>query len=290
MLYGKIQIFLLILQRNNNYWFIEILKATHTTHEPFKMSMNAKIIAVANHKGGCCKTTSVGSLGAALAKKGYRVLLVDLDAQQNLTFTVTHTDYTGQSIYHSLVKGDDLPVINIAKLGLDIVPAGLELARAEIDLATKIARERMLKLHLDKIRGEYDYILLDCPPSLGIITTNALVAADQLFIPLTAEALPYKGLNMLEEVVGEIKRLVNPNLEIAGVFFTRYSNRKLNKEVVKNISERFGDIVFQTKIRENITLAEMPLSGGSIFDYDDSCNGAKDYMALAEEVIARNNK
>lgn len=249
--------------------------------------METKIIAIANHKGGVGKTTSVGSLGAALAKKGFKVLVVDLDAQQNLTFTLTHTDYMGASVYHTLVNGAELPIIHIDKLNLDLVPAGLELARAEMDLATKIARERILKLYLDPIKEKYDFIILDCPPSLGIITTNALVAADDLYIPLTAEALPYKGLNMLEDVVSEIKRLVNPGLKIAGVFFTRYGNRKLNKEVVRIISDRFGDSVFNTKIRENITVAEMPLNGGSIFDYDEDCNGAKDYMSLAEEMIAK---
>ena len=122
---------------------------------------------------------------------------------------------------------------------------------------------------------------------MGIVTTNALVAADEIYIPLTAEALPLKGLAMLDDVIAEVKRRVNPKLELGGVFFTRYNNRKLNKEVVSMIEQRYGDKVFSTKIRENITLAEMPLTGDSIFEYDSNSNGAKDYMALAKEVIKR---
>ena len=154
-------------------------------------------------------------------------------------------------------------------------------------MATRIAREGILRDLLAKYANGYDYILIDCPPSLGIVTTNALVASNYLLIPLTAEALPFKGLSMLEEVVGEVKRRVNPNLEIGGVFFTRYFNRNLNKEIVNVIIQKFGDLVFSTKIRENISLAEMPLSGVSIFNYDPKSNGASDYRDLAKEIISR---
>lgn len=171
-----------------------------------------------------------------------------------------------------------------------MVPASLELARAEIDMATKIAREGILKSLLSDHIDNYDYIIIDCPPSLGIVTTNALVASDRLYIPLTAEALPMKGLAMLDDVVSEVRRRVNPSLELGDVFFTRFNNRNLNKEVVKMIESRYADKVFKTKIRENITLAEMPLSGQSIFEYDLKSNGAVDYMALTEEIIAREDK
>lgn len=157
-------------------------------------------------------------------------------------------------------------------------------------MATKIAREGILKSLLEDYRDKYDYVLIDCPPSLGIVTTNALVASDRLYIPLTAEALPMKGLAMLDDVVGEVRRRVNPSLELGGVFFTRFNNRNLNKEVVKMIEGRYGDKVFNTKIRENIALAEMPLSGQSIFEYDPKSNGAVDYMELAKEIIAKEEK
>lgn len=249
--------------------------------------MKAKTIAIANHKGGVGKTTSVASIGAGLAIKGKKVLLVDLDAQQNLSYTLTHVEDPETSVYDALVKDAELPIVNVYE-NVDLVPASLDLARAEIDMSTKIAREGILKSLLEEHLNKYDYIIIDCPPSLGIITTNALVAADEIFIPLTAEALPLKGLTMLDNVVSEIRKRVNPNLRLGAVFFTRFNNRKLNKEVVNLINQRYGDKVLDTKIRENITLAEMPLSGKSIFEYEKRSNGAKDYLALCDEILERN--
>ena len=251
--------------------------------------MKAKVITVANQKGGVGKTSSTASIGDALAILGKRVLLIDLDAQQNLTFMITHNEEPESSIYDTLVNNAPLPIINVRQ-NLDIVPASLELARAEIDMASKIAREGILKSALEPHLGNYDYILLDCSPSLGIVVTNALVASDRLYTPLTAEALPMKGLAMLDDVVAEIHSRVNPHLELGGVFFTRFNNRNLNKEVVKMIEAKYGEKVFKTKIRENIAIAEMPLSGQSIYEYSPKSNGAIDYMALAEEIVAREER
>jgi chromosome partitioning protein len=248
--------------------------------------MDTKIITIANWKGGVGKSSSAASIGAALAMKDRRVLLIDLDAQQNLSFMMGHNEDPDVSIYDALVKDAPLPIVKI-KENLDLVPASVELARAEIDLATKIAREGILKSLLENCIGKYNYILLDCPPLLGIVTTNALVASDKLYMPLTAEALPVKGLTMLDDVVSEVKKRINHKLELGGVFFTRYNNRKLNREEVSMIEQRYGDKVFKTKIRENIAIAEMPLTGESIFEYAPKSNGAVDYMALTEEIIAR---
>jgi chromosome partitioning protein len=251
--------------------------------------MDTTVITIANWKGGVGKSSSAASIGAALAMKGRRVLLIDLDAQQNLSFMMGHNEDPEVSIYDALVKDAPLPIVKI-KENLDLVPASVELARAEIDLATKIAREGILKSLLEDYIGKYNYILLDCPPLLGIVTTNALVASDKLYMPLTAEALPVKGLTMLDDVVSEVKKRINHKLELGGVFFTRFNNRKLNREVVSMIEQRYGDKVFKTKIRENIAIAEMPLTGESIFEYAPKSNGAVDYMALTEEIIAREEK
>lgn len=247
-----------------------------------------RVIAFANHKGGVGKTTSVANIGAALAAKGHNTLLIDMDAQQNLTFSFLSEqgEDVEVSLYDALMGRKPLPITNI-KPGLDLVPASIDLAMAETELAAQLSREFILKDLLESVTDRYDYILIDCPPSLGLITYNALTAATDLYIPLTAEALPLKGLNMLEEVVNLISRRLNPALAVSGVFFTRYSNRRLNAAVVANIEQRYGEKVFKTKIRENIALAEAPLEGKDIFSYAPGCNGAADYKQLTEEILAR---
>ena len=247
----------------------------------------SKVIAIANHKGGVGKTTSVASIGLGLSLKGYKVLLLDLDAQANLTsFFLQETEAERATIYDSLIAGKPLPVSEVGK-NLYLVPSGLEMARAEGDLNGKIARERLLNLLLEPVKDEYDYILIDCPPSLGIVTTNAFVASTDIYVPLTAEALPLKGMRMLEEYIGAI-RVIRKDLRITGVFITRYNNRNLNNVVDSQIKKAYEGVVFETKVRENISLAEVPLCGGNIFEYAPTSNGANDYRILTEEIIARN--
>ena len=250
----------------------------------------AHIIAFANHKGGVGKTTSVANIGAALNQKGNKVLLVDLDAQQNLTSCFLPDEKVEAlevSIYEALVGKAPLPVIPLRD-GLSIVPSGIELARAEIDLSQKLAREQLLKRLLQPIAEDYDFILLDCPPSLGVITTNALTAAEALYIPLTAEALPLKGLRMLEAVVEEVRESISPTLSLSGVFVTRYNTRKsLNNMVLETIADKYGSVVFNTKIRENVAIAEAPLMQQPICEYAPKSKGAEDYEALTEEILSR---
>ena len=248
----------------------------------------ARIIAVANHKGGVGKTTSVANIGAALALMGKRTLLIDLDAQQNLTFCLMGNDgeEVEVSVYDSLLGKAPLPVVNIKK-NLDLIPSSIDLARAELDLNTRLSREYIPKNLLKEVADKYDYILLDCPPSLGVITYNAFAAANDLFIALTAEALPLKGLTMLEDLVAQTQEFLNRELTISGVIITRYNNRKLNSAVVEDIAQRYGNRLFKTKVRENISVAEAPLEGKDIFEYAPDSNGAKDYRQVAEEIVER---
>lgn len=246
----------------------------------------AKIIAIVNHKGGVGKTTTTVNLGAALALQGKRVLLVDMDSQQNLTTSLMREEDVTESIYDSLMKGSALPVVRIAER-LDLCPSELALAAAELHLQARIGRERLLKKLLDVVKNSYDFIMIDCPPSLGLFTLNALVAATDVFLPLTGETLPLRGILMLEETLNDVIQNANSDLQISGVVIQRFNNRKLNNEVIEAIRIKFGATVFNTKIRECIALAEAPATHCSIFDYDNKSNGARDYMDLASEVIGR---
>lgn len=243
-----------------------------------------KVIAVANHKGGVAKTTSVACLGAILSDMGKKVLMVDLDAQANLTgsFLVQEPEFT---IYSALKGESEPPVLNLRE-NLDLVPASLELAGVELELSGRMSREFILRDILEPISGKYDFILLDCPPSLGLVTINALTASDALFIPLTAEALPTKGLTMLLDILGMVQKRLNKDLALGGIIITRWERSNLSAMVEETLRASFGDIVFKTKIRKNISLAEAPLNSKDILEYAPTSNGAKDYRALAEEVIA----
>lgn len=246
-----------------------------------------RVIAIANHKGGVGKTTTVSNLGAALALRGKRVLLIDLDPQRNLTDSLT-TEESETTIYDAMIDECPLPVLSIGE-NLDLCPSEVYLARAESELSTEIGKETILKRLLAPVLDRYDYILLDTPPSLGLLTINALASATDLYLTLTAEALPLRGLDMLNEIVSEVKRTINPEIDIKGVIITRYQSRRLNKDIVENISSRYGDSLFKTRIRENISIAESPLSRSSIFAYEPKSRGAQDYLSLADEVIAREN-
>ena len=245
----------------------------------------SKIIAFANHKGGVSKTTSVANIGAILAQKGKRVLLIDLDAQANLT------DYylkerPEESIYNSLVDETPLPISQIGER-LFLVPSSLEMVGLETKIADNIDRAELLQILIEPIEGDYDYILMDCPPSLGIITLNALIAATDLYISLTAETIPVKGLKMLTDAMAKVQKRKNPSLKLSGIIINRWGGRNLNKDIENSLRQRYGDIVFKTKIRENIAIAEAPSYLKDVASYAPTSHGAEDYKALTEEVLSR---
>lgn len=249
--------------------------------------MSTRIIAIASHKGGVGKTTTAASLGSILAEKQYRVLLVDLDAQANLTASMM-ADYEGPTIYEALTdKTDTLPVLPINDW-LSIVPASLTLAMADIELSSAIRREYILAdiLQREDIKDKYDFILLDCPPSLGLITLNAITAATDVIIPLVCEVLPFKGLTMMNNFITMVQRKLNPNVRIAGILVTRWERSNLSNGIETKLRETVNDLLFTTKIRKNIRLAEAPLESRNIMDYDSRCRGAKDYQAFAIEFLA----
>lgn len=246
----------------------------------------AKVIAIVNHKGGVGKTTTTANLGAALARSGARVLCIDIDSQQNLTSSLMNEEEVGFSISDSLSNGAALPIVEVAER-LHLCPSDLNLAGVEIDL---ISRQRdVLKTRLAPVLPKYDYVLIDCPPSLGALTVNALVAADEIYLPLTGETLPMRGIVSLENIVAKARRF-NSGLRISGVILQRFNNRRINNAVLDAIRAKYGDRLFNTKVRECIALAEAPAAHCSIYDYDPDSNGAKDYTALAGEVIERNKK
>jgi len=246
----------------------------------------AKILAISNHKGGVGKTTSTVNIGAALALKEKRVLLVDLDPQSNLTQSlgVKNSEIT---IYDNL-RGEKSICPQEIKKNLFLLPSSLDLSAAEIELNAEPGREYILKDILNSIADKFDYILIDCPPSLGLLTINALTAADQVIIPLQAEYLPLKGLAKLNDVIEKIKNRLNPKLDIGCVFLTQYDPRRiLNRDIAETVKAFFGEKLFETRISSNIALAEAPSQGKDIFLYNKTCKGAIDYKELCDELFKR---
>jgi len=242
-----------------------------------------KKIVIANHKGGVGKTTSSINISAGLAKKGKNVLIIDTDPQSNLTESFGIFDPV-KDLYHSFSKGEPLPIINVKK-NLSIVPNSLNFSGIELEIAGRMPREIILKELMAGLDKTYDYCIIDCPPSLGLITLNALVAADEVYIPMEAEFLAYRGIDSIVGIINLVKKHFNPGLMIKGVFFTKYNEQRvLTKEIKNQIKGYFGDNLMKTTIRVNVALAEAQSSGKDIFEYDPNSNGAKDYMSLVNEI------
>ena len=249
-----------------------------------------RVIAVFNHKGGVGKTTTVANLGAGLARMGKRVLLIDADPQACLTVHFgIRPEESDTTIYDVLCQGRPMQKSVLDLEGLRLVPSTLDLAGAELELATAMGRERLLRDALDAYlcENEHDYVIMDCPPSLGLLTVNALTAADEVFVPLQTEFLALRGVGKLVEMVQKVRMRLNPRVAITGILPTlSRTGTLLAREVMDEIQRHFGEKVFKTRIRNNVRLAEAPSHGKSIFAYDPLAAGAKDYLALAEEVDA----
>jgi chromosome partitioning protein len=246
-----------------------------------------RTIAFTNQKGGVGKTTSTINVGAGLAKLGKKVLLIDLDPQANLTYSLRmHSQRLEKTIYQGLKGETKIKDVIINHNGFDYIASSLELSGAELELANEPARESLLKNFLAQLKGtEYDYVLIDCPPNLGLLTLNAFTAVEDVFIVLQSEYLALHGLSKLLDLIKVVQQRLNANLEVGGIICTLYDNRKnLNKEVVGHIKDYFGKKVFNTIIRDNVALAEAPSHHKTIFEYDGSSNGAQDYLALAKEI------
>ena len=245
-----------------------------------------KVISISNHKGGVGKTTSAINIGAGLNNLKKKVLLIDLDPQANLSQSLGITT-PDKTIYGALRGEYKLEPIEILK-GLDLIPSTLDLSGAEVELSGEPGREYILKELIDEVKGSYDFVIIDSPPSLGLLTINSFTASDEILIPLQAQYLALQGLAKLVEVVDKIKSRLNKGLKVGGVFITQYDSRKvLNRNVVETIEAHFKDEVFKTKVRDNIALAEAPAQGLDIFRYNSKSNGAEDYLALSKEVLKR---
>ncbi len=245
-----------------------------------------KVISIANHKGGVGKTTTTVNLSAGLNNKNKNVLCIDLDPQANLTQSLGVKDFE-YNIYDCITQNSDLIPVKIRK-GFDVIPSHINLSGAEVELINEPGREYILKSLVNKIKNNYDYIFIDCPPSLGLLTVNAFVASDKLLIPLQAEYLATQGLARLMEVINKVQERINPEFELEGVVLTQFNKRLvLNKDIARSIEKHFGENLYRSSIRENIALAEAPSVGKDIFEYNKRSNGAFDYSQLTKEFIKR---
>lgn len=247
------------------------------------------IIAFVNHKGGVGKTTCTLNIGAGLRRMGKTVLLIDADAQANLTTSVGLSEEEPITLY-DVLREEKTCEEAICYVGdIDVIPAHLELSAVEIELSHALKREEILKMAIESVRDRYDYILIDCPPALDLCTKNALAAADEVYIPVSAEFLPITGLNRILKIIDLFRRkLINPTLTVSGVIITQYNKQQtICRDVVASLKEQFGAKLFSTFIRENVALKEYAYAKQDIFQYAPKSLAASDYGNLVQEIIER---
>jgi len=245
-----------------------------------------QVIALANQKGGVAKTTTTLNLGVALVERGKRVLCIDLDPQSNLTMSQgIDPDDLDRTMFDVLVHKTPIDEV-IQHREVDLAASSIDLAGAELALSSMIGRERALQKSLLPVRGQYDYVLIDTPPSLGLLTINALTAADGVIVPVQCEYLSLRGLIQLENTLTMIRENLNPDVRIRGILPTMFDGRTLHsREAVEILQENFGDLVFETKIRKTVRYAEAPVKGTSVLKYDSKGKAARAYRDLAGEVL-----
>jgi chromosome partitioning protein len=252
------------------------------------MSRSARVIALANQKGGVAKTTTTVNLAVALRELGRRVLVVDLDPQSNLSMS-QGIDVEGLDVtmFDVLVHGRSIAeVVHVREV--DVAAAGIELAGAELALSSMMGRERALQRALAPIKGAYDDILIDTPPSLGLLSINAMVAADGVIVPVQCEYLSLRGLAQLQNTLAQVREHLNPDVDILGILPTMYDSRTTHgREALELLRESFGPTVFNTRIGKTVRFAEAPVNGSSVLKYDPTGQGARWYRRLATEVVAR---
>ena len=251
-----------------------------------------RTIALANQKGGTGKTTSTYNLGHALAEKRQKVLMVDLDPQSSLTISLGIDPRSLEKTVYELLVETEPPtktadvIVKTSISNLSLIPSTIDLSSAEIDLQKEFNREGILREVLKEVHDEYDFILVDCPPSLGLLTTNALAAANKIIIPIASDYLAMRGATLLIKTIRKVQRKLNPSLEIAGILVTMYDRRTVHaKDVLGEIREAFGDSVFKSVINYTVKAKEAPVDGQSILSYQPSSPIAQAYRSLAEEIL-----
>ncbi|HEX6681040.1 MAG TPA: AAA family ATPase [Gaiellaceae bacterium] len=263
-----------------------LLPRSGTRDDISKGATLGRVIAFANQKGGVAKTTTALNLGVAFAEQGMKVLLVDLDPQGNLTMSQgLNPDAIERSMFDVLVHR--IPITEVIhNAEVDLAVSSIDLAGAELALSSMIGRERALEKALAPVKENYNYVLIDTPPSLGLLTINALVASNGVIVPVQCEYLSLRGLVQLENTLSMIRENLNPDVAIEGILPTMYDKRTLHsREAVEILEENFGDLVFDTKIRKTIRYAEAPVKGSSVLKYDPTGNAAEAYRKLAKEVL-----